>query len=222
MICSFKVTIRTFWVLLTCTSLCNAYAGPMGEAVFVKGSNPEVVHMATTYVPQYLSRGGEGMEICRVGRHFLGEKSSNIRQEEVSAMDGLRQCIIKRRKMKDDEYRGFTIMSFFCDAERKLVYKIAIERQFPLETLPRDREAVINGIIADVKRGYRLSLIKTFSSDDRIAYHADDERFCISLELLRNSDGTRQLVVSVVDKKAQLEESSSNSFNANKDIEVSI
>ena len=201
MICSFKVTIRAFWALLTCTSLCNAYAGLMGEAVFVKESNPEVVHMVTTYVPQYLSRNGNGMGICRVGRYFLGEKSSNIRFEEIPAMDGLRQCIIKRRTMKDDEYRGFTKMIFFFDAERKLIYKIAIERQFPSETPPRDRMAVINGIIDDCRQGYRLRLIRTFADASRLVYHGTDEDLEVSLELHKIPNGLSRLVLSVVNKK---------------------
>ncbi|MBR2837816.1 MAG: hypothetical protein IKE55_03450 [Kiritimatiellae bacterium] len=208
--------------------LLSARAGTWGEVVRTTGVDPVVVHMATTYTPQYLVRdGGCGNGI--VGRFRFGEEARNVQGEETCANDDGRHCYIKRRKMYKDEYREFKDMSLFFRKEGgNLLYKIVIEQTFSCETQGRDRATTMNGIVEDCKLGYGLLLDRAVACDGQVVYLCSDDVFEIRMELNKMKDGERRLSLSVMNKKvrdgkiATPAKSLPQAFNADGDIEVSI
>ena len=211
------------WVFLQ-----SARAGTWGEVVRITGAGPVIVHMATTYTPQYLVRdGGSGNGI--VGRFHFGEEARKVQGEKTCANDDAHHCFIKRRKMDKGEYRDFKEMSlFFGVGGGEPLYKIVIEQTFPCESQARDRATIMNGVIEDCKQHYRLLLNRTVACDGRVVYLCADDIFEIRMELNTEKDGGRRLSLSVMNKLVRdgkidaPSKSLTPEFKAERDIEVSI
>ena len=189
--------------------------------------NGDVIRMVTTCVPQYFARQGRGNGHGFIGDFVFGKESRGFRRDERVAMDGSLPCFVARRKMGDGEYRNFTNMSLFFSKERCLLYKVAVEQVFPRESLAKDRMMVINGIIKDCKRDLELLPVRTAASDARIVYQCADDDFEVVLELRKEPDGSRRLILSIANKKVRdgrMGEPNQvkPAFNADADVDVAI
>lgn len=178
-----------------------ANAGVWGEDVRMTDGKPHLIKMATTYIPHYLSREGNGNGTF--GRFRFGEKIDGVRGERIPAVDGTRQALIVQYNMNEKEYRHFKNAKLFFDEERRRLYKIVAEQTFPTESLARDRMETINRIIEDCKQGYGISLVRTVVEDGRIVYEGSDEVIVITLEVCKQSEGNKRLLFTVMNKKIQ-------------------
>lgn len=182
-----------------------ASADIFGEEVRMTNGNPSVMRMATTYVPQYLSRNGSVS--VTFGRFCFGDRISRIHRGNGATIDDTQQSLVVQYNMDArEEYRHFRKVNLFFDKAQHRLYKIVAEQTFPLESLARDRMMTINGIIEDCKQGYGLSLVRTVATDNQILYEGSDEIIEATLEMCKQSDGKKKLVFSVLNKKVQIGE----------------
>ena len=203
MFCSFNLLATATGCVLAFSLPFATNSDTWSEQVTVSGGNPALVKMATTYSSCYLSRGGgEGV----FGRFRFGEKIDRVHGKRVYAVDGARQATIVQCTMDEKEYRHFRMVKLFFDKERQRLYKIVTEQAFPLESLARDRIAIVNGIIDDCKQGFGLSLARTVVSDNQVVYKGSDEIFEITLEICKQSGGNKRLLFSILNKKIQKHE----------------
>ncbi len=222
MFCNSNMLATAIDCVLVGTLPFVAHADAWGEQVRVIGGNPSMIKMATTYTPRYLAREGNGA----FGRFRFGEKIDGVHGKRVSAIDGTRQALIVQCNMGEKEYRHFQRVKLFFDKERLRLYKIVAEQTFPLESLARDRMETVNGIIEDCKQGYGPSMARTVVSDDRIVYEGSDESIGITLEMCKQSEGSRRLLLTIINTRVQTGEDglsdSENSADSTDHVEVQI
>lgn len=224
MIYSRKALIMALVIIHAHTYPYLAHADVWGER---RTTNGCVIRMVTTYVPQYFSRRGHGNGHGYVGNFVFGKESRRFHIDECVAMDGSLPCFVARRKMDNGEYRNFSDMSLFFSKERCLLYKVTVEQVFPCESLAKDRITIIDGIIEDCKRDLGLLPVRAAVTDAQIVYRCSDDDFEVVLELRKEPDGSRRLILSIANRKVRdgrMGESNrvKPTFNADADVDVAI
>ena len=206
MICSPKTLAVAIDCVLAGALPFMTNADVWGEQVMVTDGNPTLIKMATTYIPNYLSREGNGNGTF--GRFRFGAKIDGFKGKRVHAADDAKQVLIVQCKMDEKEYRDFQEVKLFFSKDRQRLYKIVAERTFPPESSARDRMETVKGIIEDCKQGYGSSLMRTVVADDRIVYEGSDEVIEITLEVRKPSEGNKRLLFTIINKKIQKGEDS--------------
>ena len=201
MICSPSIVAAAIVCVLIGFLPLGANAEVWGEDVRMTDGKHPLIKMATTYIPHYLSREGNGNGTF--GRFRLGDKIDRVHGKRVSAVDGTRQVLIVQYDMDEKEYRHFRKAKLFFGKERRRLYKIVAEQTFPIESLARDRMETVKWIIEDCMQGYGISLVRTVAAENRIVYEGSDDVIVITLEVCKQSEGNKRLLFTVMNKKIQ-------------------
>jgi len=216
--------IFAFCIVYAYAHLGSAHADTWGDKTYTRGA---YIHMVTTNVSQYFARKGRGNGHGYIGTFVFGNKYRGINEEECAALDGALHCYVKRRKMKDGEYRNFTDMSLFFEKKQRLLYKVAIELEMPRESHASDRMKIVSGILEDCKVGFGLLPVRTDSNDGRVVYLGSDDEFEISLELSKGTCASRRLLLAITNTKVRDGRTSGSddvksAFSPDNDVEVEI
>ena len=224
MTCSPKVLVMTLAIVYAHAYSMLVHADIWDEKASMNGG---VIRMVTAFVPQYFARRGRGNGRGYVGDFVFGKEIRRIQGRRCAAQDGSLPCFVIRRKMDNGEYRNFSDMSLFFSKERCLLYKVTVEQVFPCESLAKDRIKIIDGIIEDCKRDLDLLPVRAAATDAQIFYRCADDDFEVVLELCKESEVSRRLILSITNKKVRdgrIGESDGvkPTFNADTDIDVTI